>query len=37
MNAPQIEKDLDFVRNVLDRSTPPAAIRSIYFLWAAAV
>lgn len=37
MKTPQMEQDLDFVRNVLDRSTPPATIRSIYLFWAAAV
>ncbi len=37
MKTPQMEQDLDFVRNVLDRSTPPATIRSIYLFWAAAM
>ena len=37
MNAPKLEQDLDFVRHVLDDSTPPASVRSIYFFWAAAI
>lgn len=38
MDTPHsLEQDLDFVRKVVNRSQPPANVRSIYFFWAVAV
>ena len=38
MDSPHsLEQDLDFVRHAVERSAPPANIRSIYLFWATAV
>ena len=37
MSTPQLKQDLNYIRNVLDKSSPPAAIRRISLFWAAAV